>query len=476
MNQNDKIDIDRNIQSATTIASGLYGAEIAAPDAAATDSMLEGMDLFRVAAKKLGAVEPKISQGNLFEYIEAAKFNADAAAKGSSLKATVTAANNDPHGAADILIENEGGVVGKVQAKSMNELSKLTHAISDTKYRGMQKLVPDEKAGRVRELASKRAETGSLKAEEYKDTAKNVTGQLKSGRVSSEGTSYRESLWAAKNPKLYATMTEAKYVAREASITGVNAALASSIVSGLVSGVKYGIQAHRDEITVEEAIALTAKDAGKSGLRGGLTGAGSTIIRYGATKVGIKALDKSNLAVGLAAGTIDVGVSIYRLAKGEITPEEASEQIGQTGSCTAYSLYTGAAAGAVFGPIGAVAGSIIGYLVTASVYQSAIAIFKEARLTEAEAERTIAICQRVCQAMAEQRAEFERLFKASFEMRCAEFENCFIAIETALAIDNPELATQSLSNFAALFGKKLQFETFEEFDDFMLDSTRSLAF
>lgn len=466
----------KTTESATTVASGLYGAKMASPHAAATDAMREGMNVFRVAAEKLGAVDPKISQGNLFEYIETAKFNADAAAKGSSLKAVVTAANGEPHAAADILIKNRGRIVEEVQAKSMNSTSNLTNAVSEPKYRGMQKLVPDGEASRVRELASKRAQTGTLKAQEYSDTTQNVTDKLKSGQVASEGTSYQENLWAAQNPKLYATVIEAKYVAKEASVTGANAAIAGFVVSGAISGVKNGIAACQGKMTLEDAIGQTAQDATQSGLRSGVTGIGSTVIRYGATKVGIKALAKSNVAVGIAAGVIDIGASVYSFARGEITPEELIERVGQTGTCTTYSLYAGAAAGAVFGPVGAVVGSMAGYLVAASVYQSAIAIFKEARLAEAEADRIVAICEQACKMMAQQRAEFERLFEASFQERCAEFEACFAAIEKGLVTDKPELAAQSLGNFAALFGKKLQFETFEAFDNFMMDSDQTLTF
>ncbi len=77
------------------LGAGIYGTEVSKLHANATDTMQQGMDLFRIAAKKLGAVNPKIAQGNLFEYIEAAKFNADAALKGSPLKASITAAEGN---------------------------------------------------------------------------------------------------------------------------------------------------------------------------------------------------------------------------------------------------------------------------------------------------------------------------------------------------------------------------------------------
>ena len=352
--------------------------------------------------------------------------------------------------------------------------SNLTYEITNPKYQGMQKLVPDGNADRVRELAQKRAQTRTLKADEYVDTAKNVTDKLKYGNVQSEGTSYQENLWAAENPEFYAAIAEAKYVAREAAVIGANAVVAGFVVGGVISAVKNGISAFNGEIAIEEAIATTAKDATKSGLRSGATGVGSPFIRYGATKLGVKALAKSNFAVAIAASVIDVGASVYSFAKGEITAHELIEKAGQAGTSTTYSMYAGAAGGAIFGPVGAVVGSMAGYLVAASIYQSATAIFKQACLAEAEATRVIAMCDASCKALVEQRSEFERLFDANFQTRCAEFEACFTAIDTGLAAKQPEITTQALADFAVLFGQQLKFETFEEFDEFMIDSEQPL--
>ena len=456
----------------TTIGAGIYGAEVAKFNANATDAIVKGMDLFREAANKLGAVNPKIAQGNLFEYIEVAKFNADAALQNSSLEAVVTAAEGNPHGAADLLIKDGDNIIREVQAKSMNRVGNLADSLSNDKYQGMQKLVPDGNASQVRELAEKRSHYNNT--DNYTDTAKNVTDKLKCNGIESEGTSYQENLWAAENPELYAALLEGKYVAKEALVTGANAAIAGFIVSGAISGVKNTIAVSKGDITFEEALSNTVKDGGKSALRSGVTGASSTVIRYGATKLSVKALSKSNVAVTVAAGVIDIGASVYSFTKGEITSEELSERIGQTGTCTTYSLYVGAAGGAVLGPVGAVIGSMAGYLIAASIYQSATAIFKDARLAEAEAERVIAMCDVACQIMKEQRREFKRLFELNFKARCAEFDACFALMDRGLASNNHKVVTKSLSNLAALFDKKLQFESFEEFDNFMLDSNRSL--
>jgi len=455
----------------TTVGAGIYGAEVAKFNANATDAIVQGMNLFGKAAEKLGAVNPKIAQGNLFEYIEAAKFNANAKLNDSSLQVIVTAAEGNPHAATDLLIKDGDSIIREVQAKSMNRVGNLTDSLSHDKYKEMQKLVPDGNGLQVRELAQKRSKHST---DDYADTANNVTDKLKYGQVESEGTSYQENLWAAENPELYAAAIEAKYVASEALATGANAAMAGLVIGGAISGVKNTIAVLNQDLAVREAITNTAIDGGKSAVRSGITGAGGTVIRYGATKLGVKALSKSNIAVAVAAGVIDIGVSVYSFVKGEITAEELAERIGQTGTCTTYSLYTGAAAGAVLGPVGAVMGSMAGYLIAASIYQSATTIFKEARLAEVEAEYVIAMCDVACKTMKEQREEFQRLFKVVFQARCDEFEACLDAIDQGLAFENYDLTTRSLANFVSLFGKKIQLESFEEFDDFMMNSDQSL--
>jgi hypothetical protein len=134
----------------------------------------------------------------------------------------------------------------------MNEVSNLTDSLSDSKYEGMQKLVPNGNGSQVRELAYQRSQQNT---DDYADTAKNVTDRLKYKRVESEGTSYQENLWAAENPEFYAAITEAKYVAKEAVATGANAALAGFVIGGAISGVKNTIAVWNQDITFEEAIA-----------------------------------------------------------------------------------------------------------------------------------------------------------------------------------------------------------------------------
>ena len=77
----------------------------------ATDSAIKGMDLFKKAAEEKHNVAFDQAKGNLFEYIEAAKFNQNAARNRSDLGAVVTAADGRPADPADIEIVKNGKIV-----------------------------------------------------------------------------------------------------------------------------------------------------------------------------------------------------------------------------------------------------------------------------------------------------------------------------------------------------------------------------
>lgn len=449
------------------------GALTSSNYAVATDAGIDGMLLFREAAKKLANVDLDKRQGNLFEYIEATKFNIDAAIKGASVRAHVTAAEGLPHHPADVLLKEGNRIVKEVQMKSCNPesyngkgIAHQTFEISDSKYRGMQKVVNTGHEDRVRELAMKRAQTGTNKAGDYTDTAKNVNGRTWHQKVDSRGTPYPETEGAARNPEGYALSIEMKQIGKEVMVTGAQAAAAGAIMGGAISTIKNVVAVSKGELSCGEATLNTIRDTAKTGGRSGLTGMVGAGIRSGAKKVGLNSLTKSNVATAVAAGVIDAGVTVLCYAKGEISADEALERIGQNGVSTASSIYAGAAAGAIFGPVGAVVGSVAGYLVASNVYQSCLAIFKDASLSEEEAARIVAFSKAACEQMKIQRQQFESMFEERLNARRNEFNRIFSRIDASINNNNNETII-ALSDFTMLFGENLKMQDFNEFNTFM---------
>jgi len=472
---------DTAVDGAANVGAALFGAAQAAPQAAQVDRIVSGLGDMARAAEHLQEKLPEILKGDLFEYIEVAKFNAEAAASDPSLVAKLTRELGRPHAAADILIERADGVSREVQAKASGNAATLTRSLRDPAYEGMQKLVPSDKATEVKNLAEVRSRSWARHgyddfARQDADTARNVTGDLHEGGVTSGGTTGEELDFASKHSNLYRLRVEARYVAGEAAVAGGRAAVAGVVVGGAISVIKNGVAVVRGKKELGDAALAVGKDAAQAGVKSGATGALGAVLRYGGARAGVQSLAKSNVATAVAAGVIDVGVAVYRYVRGEVTGEQAAEQIGQTGCSTMSSIYAGAAAGLVFGPAGAVVGAMGGYLVATQVYQSTLAILRRARLAEAEAARAEALCADAIQAMTALRLEIEVRVAEIVGRREARLAEALVLIDRGLDSASPDVAIGGLTMLAESCGRSLKLATFEEFDDFMLNSTEPLRF
>lgn len=461
----------------TAIAGGAVGANAASSEAAATDAMREGMDRFLEQAGK--STPPDQLKGNLFEYIEAARFNTQAALQGSQRTAQVTAADGRPHAVADIEIIEGGTVVKQIQSKASDDPAYLTRELADPKYQGMGRHVPKDKADSTRQHSEMRAERlhqeGDQRATDYQDSSARIEGELWYKETSSKGTTTKELDFASEHPKLFAALEEGGALAQEAHEAGLHGAGAAALLGGAISTGRNLVAYSKGELEGKEAAANITVDVGKSAARGYLTAATGRIIRDGAAKAGLPALARSNVATALAAALIETGVVVYDYMKGEISAGEAAERIGCTGSSALASIYTGAAAGAFFGPVGAVLGAIAGYMITSSVYQSCIAIMRNARLAEEEAARVVALCEQAVRSLDQQRETFETVLNEHLNERQVRFDGYFMAIDEAIDADRTDNAILALSGLVASCGRELRFMDFEEFDTFMRESDAPLT-
>ncbi|MEW9124502.1 MAG: hypothetical protein AB2421_17450 [Thermotaleaceae bacterium] len=446
---------------------GQIGSFLARNEAQATGEALKGMGIFSEAAKNLTNVKPEISQGNLFEIIESTKFNMDAATKSSPIRAYTTASMGLPHDKADILIKDGNNVLREVQAKSSGDPAWSANEFRGEKYSGMQRLTNADKAQRVKDLSEKRASSGSINADNYRDSSNNITSELKHGEVSSGGTTYDEALSATKDHETYRRQFEMSQFKQEIKVTAKEAAQAGAIMGGAMSTIKNSVALYRGDISTEEMVGNVVVDTTKAGIRSGATGGLGAGIRVTAEKAGINALAKSNVATAVASGVIDVGVTVYNFAKGEINSEEAMEQIGQKGFSTMSSIYAGATAGLVFGPAGVLVGSMAGYLAASNVYQTCLEIFKNGKLQEEEARRVIALCEAASAEMRRQRAEFEMNMEGKLQLNKRIFDSFLTQIDRGLFEMDHQKCLNGVVAFADYLGHELKLAKFEDFDQHM---------
>ncbi len=469
---------DSSLRGATAFGAGAVGAAASSAEAAASDVLRDGMALLlhRMNGTSLPAGQLK---GHLFEYIEAARFNERAALARADFQAIITAEDGRPHAPADIEIVKGEEVIKEIQAKASADPHWIATKQADPKYAGMDRLAPKDQADRVREISEQRALDLQKKddpaAEIWRDSAERTTKEVRHGEVGSGGTSNKELDFAAKSPKTFVAVEEARAVGREAVTAATAAAAAGAVLGGMISVVRNTAEYRRGEIDGRQAARNVAGDAAGSGVRGGATAATGVVIRHAAHKAGLPTLAKSNVASAVAASLIEAGVTVYDYAKGDISPEEAAERLGNNGCSTMAGIYAGAAAGAVFGPAGAVVGSVAGYMLAGFVYQSCIAVQRDARLAEEAMLRVTALCEDAGRLLDQQREEFEARLRDHLNERQANFDSFFDAIDAALEGERTADAISSLSGLVGSAGHELRLANFEEFDASMMHSDSPLV-
>lgn len=463
-----------------------------------TDEAIRGMGLFRGVASSKANVGFEQVKGNLFEYIEAAKFNKNAANIGDRTRAIVTDAVGRPHDPADIELVRNGKVIREVQAKfskTQNAQGADTSAASSVsmqrqeKYFGMQRLVRKQEdyainpntnesmslAEKGKYLAEKRAESNGIYAKQYQDVAENITDELiddtaGGSGVSSGGTTFEEVQEAAINPEKYAWKFELRQYGKEVATTTANMAASGAIMSGVVSSVSNMFEVLQNEKELKVAIKDIGVDVVKGGTRGGITGALSSAFRIGGAKAKIPLLSDSSCATVMAAGVIDGGVAIYEYAKGEINSNQLVESLQDTTIKSATTIYFTKAATCVFGATNPFIPIAI-YSVANYVVANTRAIIKNAKLNALEYERLAKLNDEATALVKEFRQQLIEQMEA-YEMKQKQAMNQFLVTfdKAIISENNCDSAIYAIINFANQTGILLQHTDFDDFSKAMMSN------
>ena len=476
-----KVDKDASKQ-----AGSLLGNAVAENARQATSSAVKGMDLFRKVVEKKQNVAFDQAKGNLFEYIEAAKFNTTAAYQRSTLNAVVTDSVGRPHDAADIEIMQGSSVVRQVQAK----FSDSKHAAADSvtmqrkpKYHGMQRLIRkednyvDSSTGettsllhKAKSLAEERAShDGNIYQADYQDVAANITDELQHDGITSGGTTLDEVRSAYDSPEAYSKAFEKRQVRAEMRTAAANMAAASMVTGGVVSGISNMFAVFRDEKELSQALTDIGDDVVHSGVRGGATGALSTAIRYQGIKSGSAFLSDSMAATVMAGGIIDGGVALYSYARGEINAEQLRDELVDTTAKAATTIYFTKAVTAIMGTSVSPFVPMAVYTTASYVIASTREIIRNAKLNTAEYERMTAILEESTRTANAAHKEFaahvakcEAVQRQMLEQFIDSFE---YNIETG---ENYDQALFTIVSFANQAGIALQHVEFDDFKSAMI--------
>ena len=200
------------------------------------------------------------------------------------------------------------------------------------------------------------------------------------------------------------------------------------------------------------------------------------VLRNVTTK-GLKNLADANTVVQVAGTVYDIGVSMKKLLDGEITATEFAREIGEHGSAIIVSGVTsmlGTVAGAaIAGPVGAyiggAIGSMVGYVANNMFYGAVMQAFDEAELSRKRYEAIHEFCENSIREMRRQRLEFESKTAEFLSNRQQVIDRSLDDFEESMRRKDFNGVSAALNGIAVEFGGALQFQTFEEFDDFMQD-------
>lgn len=388
--------------------SDLLGNRASINSQNATNASIEGMELFRKVANSKHNVGFEQVKGNLFEYIEAAKFNVDAAQKNNVAKAIVTDAVGRPHDAADLEIVDGKKVLKRVQAKFSTSKKAASDSVTmhrREKYKGMDRLIRkennymDSSTGKKttllkksKELAEKAANrNGNIYQEDYRDVAQNLTDELKYDNVSSGGTTLKEIQKAHKNPIKYEKNFIKKQIKNEIKSTSKNMAVSNMVSTGIMSGITNMFEVFKDEQELSDAIGKVGSDVIKSGIRGGATGALSAKIRTTAIKNGNQFLTDSMASTVIAGGILDGGIALYSYAKGEINEQQLKDELIDTTIKSTATVYYTKAVTAIVGKSVSPIIPMAAYTAATFIVSSTREIIRDANLSAEENLRLMAI-------------------------------------------------------------------------------------
>ena len=303
------------------------------------------------------------------------------------------------------------------------------------------------------------------KAAQFEQEAKNydeLNSKLRKTYTSEEAKALRL------NPKI----ETAKKMAKISHDAGVEAAKYGAAIGGAVSATRNIVALIQGNKDLEGVLLDTAKDTGISAATGYATGAAGSLLKSGmqqSSAGAMRQLSRTSFPALVVSTTLALGTSVHRFAKGEIDGVQFMEEIGEKGSGMLASGMM-ATLGQIAIPIpivGGVIGGMIGYTMSSMFYQSSLIAFQEAKEAERNYQIIKAQCEEARRIMLEYQHSLQELFDAHMTDMKGQLASCLKSMDSATAAHNIDEFVNAANQLGSVIGKTLQFNSIEEFNDFM---------
>ena len=183
----------------------------------------------------------------------------------------------------------------------------------------------------------------------------------------------------------------------------------------------------------------------------------------------IRVVSKTNAPAMIVTSTIDLGKSMMRFAKGQISGVELLEEVGEKG--------TGHLSGAMFAiagqavipiPIvGAMVGSMVGYALSSAFYKELTSSLKDAKLARETRIRIEKECKEAIKYIRQCRQEMNRLASQYLSDYQNVFNSAFSDMDAALLSGDIDLFISGANKITKKLGGTVQYDNMNEFESFM---------
>lgn len=318
-------------------------------------------------------------------------------------------------------------------------------------------LLQSEKAAQHRktEVANKlRAE-----AEHFKQLAENIED---SGLTTEQAIFYRE------HPRI-ATLRD---MARTSHRAGMEGAAYGAVIGGCASILKNMFTTAQGDMDLRTAATNVGQDVVQAAALGYVTAATGSAIKAGmqqSQRQVLRSMANTSVPAMAVNVCISLSASIKRYVVGEIDETELLIEVGEKG---AGMLSSGMMAGlgqlAIPVPfVGAAIGGMVGYTLSSIFYQSAVDAAKGAMISRENLKRVRAIESAARAAIATEQVEFDTFIHREASALLQHTQQFFSAIDVSKN-GNTDTLIVAIDHYATLLGKQLQFNSMEQFDDFMM--------
>lgn len=390
----------------------------------------------------------------------------------------------------DHIITKDGNVLSQEQMKFVGrDVNECVNALTSQKFQkyrdnnavftlpsdyfekeanGIPK-IQNELDNRIKSINSQ-IEKGKLSGDVLKKKQQEIHELKKlKENIKDSGITKHDALEARLNPK----WSVAKDMAKVAHESGLQQVKLGAAIGGTVSIVTNIVNVYKGKKNISEAAVCVAKDTAKAAAFSYSTGFAGSIVKgtmQNSESAVIRGVAKSNLPAAVLSLSIDSVKSIKGYLTGEISGVECMEKLGETGT-NAISSSMFAVAGQLLIPVpivGAMAGSMVGYALSSSFYGILLTSLKDANLAR---ERRIQIekeCEEHIKNLRQYRKEMEEYFENYLSFYKETFIDAFKQIKMANDIGDCDGYLEGCNKIIRSLGKDSQFNTFDEFDDFMM--------